>query len=72
MFTGIIEGLGTVETIEHTNDSAAITIDVGSLVADLELGGSLAVNGVCLTSTRRPPNSAPASSPPRSWARPSA
>jgi riboflavin synthase alpha subunit len=29
MFTGIIEGLGTVESIEHTNDSAAITIDAG-------------------------------------------
>ncbi|MGC2939476.1 MULTISPECIES: riboflavin synthase [unclassified Brevibacterium] len=54
MFTGIIEGLGTVESIEHTNDSAAITIDAGQLVADLDLGGSLAVNGVCLTSTRRP------------------
>lgn len=53
MFTGIIEGLGTVEAIEYTNDSAAITIDAGELVADLDLGGSLAVNGVCLTSTRR-------------------
>ncbi|WP_209324034.1 riboflavin synthase [Brevibacterium renqingii] len=53
MFTGIIEGLGTVEAIEYTNDSAEITIDAGELVADLELGGSLAVNGVCLTSTRR-------------------
>ncbi|MGO0604465.1 riboflavin synthase [Brevibacterium linens] len=59
MFTGIIEGLGTVESIEHTNDSAAITIDAGALVADLELGGSLAVNGVCLTSTRRPTEQRP-------------
>lgn len=53
MFTGIIEGLGTVESIDYTNDSARVTIDAGSLVADLELGGSLAVNGVCLTSTRQ-------------------
>lgn len=53
MFTGIIEGLGTVESIDYTNDSATITIDAGALVADLELGGSLAVNGVCLTSTRQ-------------------
>src|SRR5699024_1580374 len=59
MFTGIIEGLGTVETIDYTNDSATITIDAGALVADLELGGSLAVNGVCLTSTRRPAEQAP-------------
>lgn len=53
MFTGIIEGLGTVEAIEHTNDSAEITVDAGDLVADLDLGGSLAVNGVCLTSSRQ-------------------
>lgn len=59
MFTGIIEGLGTIETIDYTNDSATITIDAGALVADLELGGSLAVNGVCLTSTRRPAEQAP-------------
>ena len=59
MFTGIIEELGTVESIEYTNDSAAITIDAGSLVADLELGGSLAVNGVCLTSTRQPAEQRP-------------
>ncbi|WP_181274951.1 riboflavin synthase [Brevibacterium oceani] len=59
MFTGIIEGLGTVEAIEYTNDSAAITIDAGELVADLDLGGSLAVNGVCLTSTRRATSATP-------------
>lgn len=59
MFTGIIEGLGTVESIDFTNDSAAITIDAGPLVTDLELGGSLAVNGVCLTSTRQPDTQRP-------------
>ncbi len=52
MFTGIIERLGRVEAIELGTDSAVITIDAGDLVADLELGGSLAVNGVCLTSIR--------------------
>src|SRR5699024_12390612 len=35
------------EAIEHTNDSAEITVVAGDLVADLDLGGSLAVNGVC-------------------------
>ncbi|RBP62538.1 riboflavin synthase alpha chain [Brevibacterium sanguinis] len=52
MFTGIIERLGRVEAIELGADSAVITIDAGDLVADLDLGGSLAVNGVCLTSIR--------------------
>ena len=52
MFTGIIEELGTVESIERKDDSAVITIDAKDLVADLGLGGSLAVNGICLTSIR--------------------
>ncbi|WP_231443235.1 riboflavin synthase [Brevibacterium zhoupengii] len=52
MFTGIIEELGTVAAIDHLDDSAVITIDAKGLVDDLGLGGSLAVNGVCLTSVR--------------------
>lgn len=52
MFTGIVEELGTVEAIDHLDDSAVITIDAKGLVDDLGLGGSLAVNGVCLTSVR--------------------
>lgn len=50
MFTGIIEGLGTVVGLERHEDSAVLTIDAGDVVADLGPGGSLAVNGVCLTS----------------------
>ncbi|HCG54769.1 MULTISPECIES: riboflavin synthase [Brevibacterium] len=67
MFTGIIEELGTVAAIDHLDDSAVITIDAEGLVDDLGLGGSLAVNGVCLTSVRTgdasPPGSATAESP---------
>ncbi|WP_193080105.1 riboflavin synthase [Brevibacterium aurantiacum] len=67
MFTGIIEELGTVEAIDHLDDSAVITIDAKGLVDDLGLGGSLAVNGVCLTSVRdessSPPDNAPGESP---------
>ncbi|MCI4011228.1 riboflavin synthase [Brevibacterium sp. ZH18] len=58
MFTGIIEELGTVESIERKDDSAVITIDAKDLVADLGLGGSLAVNGICLTSIRETAGSA--------------
>lgn len=67
MFTGIIEELGTVAAIESKDDSAVITIDAKGLVADLGLGGSLAVNGVCLTSVRTrdasPPDSGAAEAP---------
>ncbi|GAA0034180.1 riboflavin synthase [Brevibacterium metallidurans] len=50
MFTGIIEGIGRVVDLEAREDSAVLTLDAGDIVADLEQGGSLAVNGVCLTS----------------------
>lgn len=51
MFTGIIESLGTVTAVDVRPDGgfARITIAAGEIVADLPRGGSLAVNGVCLT-----------------------
>lgn len=58
MFTGIIAAKGTVESVdpvlnaEGAVESAVVTINAGSLIDDLEHGGSLAVNGVCLTATR--------------------
>lgn len=44
MFTGIIEELGTVET-----SGARLTIQCSKILDDLAEGGSIAVNGVCLT-----------------------
>ncbi len=49
MFTGIIEELGTVRSIEHTTDSARVTIEGPLVVSDAEHGASISVNGVCLT-----------------------
>ncbi|MEO9246262.1 riboflavin synthase [Citricoccus nitrophenolicus] len=53
MFTGIITELGTITALEHhpERDSARLTIHAPESVADLPLGGSIAVNGTCLTST---------------------
>ncbi|MGM7667214.1 riboflavin synthase [Microbacterium sp. A93] len=53
MFTGIITELGTVTALEHQpeRDSARLTIHAPESVADLPLGGSIAVNGTCLTAT---------------------
>ncbi|GAA1930037.1 riboflavin synthase [Brevibacterium antiquum] len=62
MFTGIIEELGIVAAIDRMDDSAVITIDAKGLVDDLGLGGSLAVNGVCLTSVRDEASSPPGES----------
>jgi riboflavin synthase len=49
MFTGIIEELGTVRSIELTTDSARVTIEGPLVVSDAEHGASISVNGVCLT-----------------------
>ena len=51
MFTGLVEALGTVVKIEKGESSAIFTIDGGSLISQVKLGDSVAVNGVCLTAT---------------------
>ena len=52
MFTGIIESLGTVEALERHADSARLVLRAEGVAEDLPEGGSLAVNGVCLTAVR--------------------
>ena len=51
MFTGVVEGTGTVRTAERRGDVLVVTVDVGGLFGGLPLGGSIAVNGCCLTAT---------------------
>jgi len=50
VFTGIIEGQGTVTAIAKDGD-AVLTIDAPAIVDDLKLGDSVAINGTCLTVT---------------------
>ena len=55
MFTGIVEGVGTVNKISKiTKNRSAIemTIDLGKQVKGLKIGPSVALNGVCLTATK--------------------
>jgi riboflavin synthase len=49
MFTGIVEELGEVDTIEHRGDAARLTIRGDT--EGVTTGESIAVNGVCLTVT---------------------
>jgi riboflavin synthase len=49
MFTGLIQELGTIEAVERTDGGTRLR--VRGAVSDLEEGGSIAVNGVCLTAT---------------------
>ena len=49
MFTGIIEELGTIATLERRGDGAKIKIAAQTVTKDSKDGDSIAVNGVCLT-----------------------
>ena len=49
MFTGIIEELGRVRSIEERGENAYIIIDARVVTEATSNGDSIAVNGVCLT-----------------------
>ena len=54
MFTGIIQGVGTVARIDARGGDARLEIVAGDLsLADVAIGDSIAVNGVCLTAVAR-------------------
>jgi riboflavin synthase len=53
MFTGIVQGMGAVRAIEPRGGDATLLFDTGTVsLAGIEPGGSIAVNGVCLTATQ--------------------
>ncbi len=51
MFTGLIEDLGRLHEIRTITDQARLTVATGLPVAELAIGESISVNGVCLTVT---------------------
>src|SRR6478609_6873660 len=53
MFTGIVEELGTVESVEDQGDAIRLTIRASTVLEDAGLGDSIAVNGCCLTVAER-------------------
>jgi riboflavin synthase len=48
MFTGLVQGVGRVAEMEHSDAGARLRIET-PLVAELRDGDSIAVNGVCLS-----------------------
>jgi riboflavin synthase len=50
VFTGLVEDLGTVTSVDVTSDGVRIAIN-SPLATELNEGDSVAVNGVCLTAT---------------------
>mgnify|MGYP001818602971 FL=1 len=50
MFTGIIQAVGHIASLDQRGGDMRVVIHCGSLpMADVELGDSIAVSGVCLT-----------------------
>ncbi len=51
MFTGIIEEIGTIQSVKRSQSSLTLEIAGSVIFDDLKIGDSVAVNGVCLTAT---------------------
>ena len=51
MFTGLVAELGRITAIEKGESSAVFTVAAPTLISQIALGDSVAVNGVCLTAT---------------------
>jgi riboflavin synthase len=49
MFTGIVEHLGTIESLSLQADGGRVTIHAPTLASKLAVSNSIAVNGCCLT-----------------------
>ena len=52
MFSGIIEGMGTVVAIEKERENVHLTLNCG-FVEELKIDQSLSHNGVCLTVVKK-------------------
>jgi riboflavin synthase len=49
MFTGIIEQIGVIESLERTPEGGRLRVRAPQIAPDLQISGSIAVNGCCLT-----------------------
>ncbi len=49
MFTGLVEGIGRIESLDRRTGGTRLVVDAGVLADGLREGDSVAVNGCCLT-----------------------
>lgn len=49
MFTGIIEEVGEISSIQRIGPSIRLTVNARRVLQDIKAGDSIAVNGICLT-----------------------
>ena len=56
MFTGIVQGVGRVRAVEPRGGDVRMWIEGGNVpLGDVAIGGSIAVNGACLTAVELEP-----------------
>ena len=53
MFTGLVEEIGTLKVKQSKGEGYQLTFSAKKVMGDLEIGGSISVNGVCLTVVRK-------------------
>jgi riboflavin synthase len=51
MFTGIVQEVGEVRTVEHGSDGSRLRVSMPATAARVAVGDSVAIEGVCLTAT---------------------
>lgn len=57
MFTGIVQGVGRIRSVEPHGGDVTMWIETGDVpLAGVDIGGSIAVNGCCLTAIEFEPN----------------
>ena len=49
MFTGLVEECGRVAALDPISDGVRLRVSANTVIDDIEMGASIAVNGVCLT-----------------------
>jgi riboflavin synthase len=69
MFTGIVEEVGRITSIEQRGENRRITISAKNAPKELGTGHSVAVSGVCLTALDIKPGSFCADLAPETWVR---
>lgn len=56
MFTGIVQGVGRIRSVQPRGGDVTMWIETGEVaLAGIEIGGSIAVNGCCLTAIELEP-----------------
>lgn len=51
MFTGLVEEIGTIHSIQRQGNGASLHIEAHEILQDIHVGDSIAIDGVCLTVT---------------------